>query len=77
MLAAGGDPSGIALGQGMDLNVYWTNKVDGTVMGMVRDGSKPAFTLASGQKDPVGIAVTEKSVYWARTGDGAIWKVAK
>jgi len=77
-LAGGGDPSGIALGQGaMDLDVYWTNKVDGTVVAMVRDGSKPAVTLASGQQDPVAIAVTEKSVYWATTGDGAIWKVAK
>jgi hypothetical protein len=71
-----GDPSGLAVGNGSDAFVYWTNKVDGTVMKMARSGGTPIL-LASGQKNPSAIAVGQGTVYWATTGDGSIWKVVK
>jgi hypothetical protein len=91
-LASGQNPAGIAVD---DQNVYWTNSssfsgssdggaggvtnVDGSVMKVPLGGGAPVV-VASGQANPMGIAVDAASVYWANNGtdnynlDGAIMK---
>lgn len=59
--------------------VYWTNFNDNTVVKVPTGSTGPTapYILASGQNNPVAIAVDRVSVYWANKGDGSLKKVAK
>jgi hypothetical protein len=53
-------------------NVYWTGE-DGYVRMAPTDGSAPATVIASGQTDPLAIAVSATSAYWTTpTGDAGL-----
>ncbi len=72
-------PSGIAV----DANaVYWVNQgtasinyTDGTVM-KLPFGSVNPVTLASGQRQPLGLAIDGSNAYWTNSRDGTVWKVS-
>jgi hypothetical protein len=74
-------PNGIAVD---DVNVYWTNRGDGTVLSLPKTanaGDAPV-TVASGQLAPGAIAADADFVYWVNEGSssvpsGAIIKLPK
>jgi hypothetical protein len=66
----GESPGGVADAAHDATSVYWLG-ADGTVMRAPRDGSAPAEKLASGQANPVGIAVDKVNVYWSTRGTEA------
>jgi hypothetical protein len=67
-------PAAIAVGGGI---VYWVNEYEGgAVMQVSKDGGPPKI-LAPGQHVPHAIAVDDKSIVWASTGDGKIQRLAK
>jgi sugar lactone lactonase YvrE len=76
--------AGLALPNGVALDgthVYWTNRGDGTVMRVPKDGGSPEV-LAEGQRSPGKLALDDTSIYWvdegsATAGDGAIMRLAK
>jgi hypothetical protein len=59
--------------------VYWTNFNDNSVQKLPASTTGPStpLVLASGQTNPIAIAVDSKAVYWANQGDGSMRKVAK
>lgn len=60
-------------------SLYWTvrgtSTSDGSVNRVSLSGGAPT-TLAAGQGQPGGIAVDDRSVYWANYGSGTIQKVS-
>jgi len=89
---AGGDPELLADEQAVPYaiaidtgHVYWTNLGDGCVMRAPKSGGEDAVCLATGQSNPVAIAVDDDGdfVYWANAGtaaksfsDGSIMRVS-
>jgi hypothetical protein len=77
-LATGGEPRWMAID---DSHVYWVSLPggsgsDGTIMRVAKTGGTPE-TLASGETDPVEIAVDGTYVYWARSTGGTIVRVPR
>jgi sugar lactone lactonase YvrE len=76
VLATAGHPSGVAVDED---SVYFTDAQQGQVLRVPKGGGAPVV-LASGQRQPSGIAVDAWCVYWANRGlsygnDGAVMKV--
>jgi sugar lactone lactonase YvrE len=68
---ASGLGQGVLPGMAVDAqNVYWTAPTTATVM-KVSTGGGTAFTMASAQVSPGGIAVDSSGVYWVTAGDGS------
>lgn len=66
-------PSSIAVD---DEWVYWTNSLEGTVMGAPRKGGM-AVPLAVGQGQPSGIAVDDRGVYWTTRETGRVMRLPR
>jgi hypothetical protein len=79
-LVASDGPSNTPWGIAADFAaVYWTDKTGGRVRKYDKT-TKVVSTLATGQQNPVAIAVEGSSLYWADAGDcaganGSIWKM--
>ena len=73
---SGNTPWGIAVDANL---VYWTDRTGGRVRSYDK-ASGNVSTLATGQQDPIAIAVYNGTVYWANAGncanaDGSIWQL--
>lgn len=66
------DPWGITVD---NVNVYWTNRGDGSVRSVARSPGGQVSTLATQQSGPSGIAVDATDLYWANQS-GTIMKLS-
>ena len=70
-VVAAGQAFPVALAVGDSGDVYWANEVGGEIMALRRGSPEnEPVAIASGQEQPVGVAVAGEHVYWATRGDG-------